>query len=47
VKKPSQMSKTEIFVLHPSSGLYGADITLLQLIKGLNKENLDCTVALP
>lgn len=43
------MSRTEktILFLHPSSTLYGADMTLLQLIKGLDKQTFKCIVVLP
>jgi len=41
------MAKIKILFLHQSADLYGSDVTLLQLIKGLNREHFDCTVIVP
>lgn len=40
-------SRVKILFLHPSPTLYGADITLLQLVRGLDKTYFECTIALP
>lgn len=43
----STQEKIKILFIHPSSTLYGADVTLLQLIKGLDKNSFEILVIIP